>query len=299
MHKAELVGEGDDDGGGGGGGGLCAMLFGCGKNNSAPGGGGGGSKSVVKFDIMELADADATEAQLHDHAGKLLSIERPEGSKLQRLDTASIHGEEESHAGQLERELEEVHKELTRLHMVEDGSERSKYKLIAEDRAENRIVANREVHDLHKQAEAIETQLQVEMDRLNREEKMHLAEARLHNAKKAVRKGASNVFTINEQGSLGLDWHFQDGHPVLAAIREGGSGSKLDGLRVGMVLAEYRQPQLGLKSKVDFAVSTAGNLPLLVMSRHFSDMLLVIADRQKEGHASASQQRGGSAERGH
>lgn len=205
--------------------------------------------SIVQFDAMQLMDRESLDPQLHDHAGKLVSFAHPKGLKVTKKNLAkptSIDGddeeEEQSVAALLEEELAELQKQIKKRHEWEEG------RPVSIQRKEE----NRRLMEQVKQAEA---RLKKEKARFHQKNEAALAAADLVAQSKATQRhttsAQANVFTIDEHGPLGIDWNYQNGRPVIAAIRDGGCAEN-HGLRIGMVLSQYRQPRLGQKSSVGY-----------------------------------------------
>lgn len=228
------------------------------------GGGSSSASSIVQFDAMQLMDKESLDPQLHDHTGELVSFAQPKlkVSKKNLVKPQSIDGdgedEEQSAIAQLESELADLQKEIQKRHQWEEGRPVS-----IKRKEENRL--------LMEQVKQAEASLKKEKARVHEENEVALAAAdlaaeskaaqRLHSAgTKVMSQGRgvvamgnqANVFTINEQGPLGIDWNYQDGRPVVAGIRDGGCAENVHGLRIGMVLSQYRQPRLGQKTSVGY-----------------------------------------------
>jgi hypothetical protein len=278
LARADVIAEGgasiltDRDAGAKG---CLSWLF---ETSMNKGGGYSGSPSVVQFDAMQLMDDDSADPQLHDHAGTLVSFAQPKGLKVSGNSLRGLpkstdgDGDDEDEVGlvaQLERELADIQNEIKKRHKWEDGR--------AVDM--QRKDANHKLVERVKQTEA---SLREEKARLRQEHEVTLAAAdkvaesagvarstashdaaiqRLQGAGKKViasQRGVAamgaqpNVFTVEEHGPLGIDWHYQDDRPVVVGIRDGGCAEKIAGLRIGMVLSQYRQPRLGLKAKVTY-----------------------------------------------
>ena len=227
------------------------------------GDGSSGAPSIVQFDALQLMDRESLDPPLYDDAGELVSFAQPKGLKVTKKSLAkpkSIDGdgeeEEQSIAELLEEELTELQNQIKKRHAWEEGRAVS-----IERKEENRR--------LMKQVEQTEARLKKEKARFHEENKAALAAADLDAELKATQRHGSgttvlsqgegvaatnakaNTFTIEEHGPLGIDWNYQDGHPVIAAIRDGGCAEN-HGLRIGMVLSQYRQPRLGQKSTVGY-----------------------------------------------
>ena len=233
------------------------------------------SRSAVQFQEMQLVDAGSAGPQLHDNAGRALDIlVGPKKGKKGKKSKKSVprlakwlDAEDEKPTvgvGKtvlLQRELDELHAEIRRRHEWEDG------RAVSVERKDA-------MAGLMLDAAQIEKRLRRETARVAKEAKIALAEAdRRAHAAGATRSidplqvgGAatamegdssipvhSNIFSIDEDGPLGIEWHYQGhGLPVIAGIRADGVAAHDDELRMGMVLSQYRQPKLGLEVAVDF-----------------------------------------------
>jgi hypothetical protein len=225
------------------------------------GGGSSSASSIVQFDAMQLMDKESLDPQLHDHAGEQVSFAQPKlkVSKKNLVKLQSIDGDgeddEQGAIGQLEGELADLQKEIKKRHQWEEGRPVS-----IKRKEENRL--------LMEQVKQAEASLKKEKARAHEANEVALAAAdlvaeskavqRLHSAGMSQGRGVAamgkqaNVFTFNEQGPLGIDWNYQDGHPVIAGIRDGGCAENVHGLRIGMVLSQYQQPRLGQKTSVGY-----------------------------------------------
>jgi hypothetical protein len=265
---------------------CCCSWFGSGSGDiGSHGGTSDGSRSIIKFDPMRLMDAQSVDPQLHDHAGILVSIARPSAEDLKvskkslarSMDAAAGADEDEveecvssQRAAQLEQELATLHDEIKKRHKWEEG------RAVTIERRE-------EMGKLMAEAEKVEAELQKEKRRIAQEERDLLVAASadealsagLHSLQGLGKKVAAggraarafgdvaasaptkNVVTIEEHGPLGVEWHYQGGRPVVAGIHDSGCAAKVGTVRIGMVLAQYRQPQLGVKAKVDYETMKA------------------------------------------
>ena len=241
--------------------------------------------SVIEFDPIEVPDS--IHPTLIDHTGFELPLERESSLVVTSADIADVAQDDEddagdeirSHLAELEAQLQGLHEQIRKTEdtSLEDFDTRRL-------QVKGNALRNHEVNQLYSAADKVEEQIEAEQRRVNEEEELRHKEATaaakarsaaaprsaaLDRFRKAGRKAIMGLHAVNAVAaavthvtiddpelSLGLDWHFQGGKAVCAAVRDGGSGHKYMGgkvLRPGMVLKEYDFGSDRSKTVVTFA----------------------------------------------
>lgn len=216
--------------------------------------------SVVEFDPIELSEDQLYTPSLIDIDGFEISLDPDtefDPDEVPDIDE-DIQAEDIGHLAVLELQLQQIHEEL---HDMFDPRNPS-----------GNALKNAPINRLHAEAAAIEKRIDHEKKRINEEEAKMLALAQAAGDKakeersasgkaamskfksvglkakltagsvKAAQSGVNHITIDDPDVSLGIDWHFQGGKGVVAAVREGGSAAAyMDGkvIRPGMVLKSF------------------------------------------------------------